>query len=149
MESNVRQYSEDFRRLTDAAARAAGFSDPVAFDADDFENHLLKASRRGRFAPIDGAFIRDWDRDYRQTWPGMNIGLRLYHYEAMSFVRVYASYVLSGSCCGYDFLVCDRSDYLALYRASVRVKRKAKPPLPPPVMPADTERALWLNTIEF
>src|SRR5262245_11399633 len=99
MASTVRQYSEDFRRLTDAAAaRAAGLARPVAFDADDFEQHLLKASRRGRFVPIDGAFIRDWDRDYRKTWPGMNIGLRLYHFESIQFVRVYTSFALSEVC---------------------------------------------------
>jgi hypothetical protein len=64
MESNVAKYIEDFRVLVRAAARAGRFADPVAFDPDEFQEPLLKASRRGDFVPVDGALLRDWDRDY-------------------------------------------------------------------------------------
>jgi hypothetical protein len=149
MESKVATYAEDFRVLVRAAARAGRFADPVAFDPDEFEEPLLKASRRGDFVPIDGALIRDWDRDYRRTWPGVNFGLRIYHLGAIPFVRVYTSYTLKAAYGGYDFLVCDRADYRRLFREAVRLRRASKPDRLPPVMAPEVERVLWQNTIGF
>ncbi len=149
MESKLQSYAADVRHLIDYAAKAAGLNDPVAFDLDDYERPLLKASRRGVFLPVDGAFIRDWDRDYRQTWPGINFGLRVYHFGDIPYVRITVSYALDTSGCGYDFYACSRSDYQRLFRSAIKCKRAAKPVKAPPVMPATVERALWQNTIAF
>ena len=43
MESQLKQYTADHRYLLDTAARAAGFTDPVAVDMDEFYEPLVKA----------------------------------------------------------------------------------------------------------
>jgi cell division protease FtsH len=145
----LQEFTADHRYLIAAAAQAGGFRDPVAFDADLFETHLLKASRRGRFAPIDGVFIRDWDPDFRRIWPGMMIGLRLHHLDGHSFVRVYSANAANRRCAGYNFLVCERADYRALYRKARIIRKQTAPPNPPPVLPPDTQAKLWQNTIGY
>ncbi|QEL15811.1 AAA family ATPase [Limnoglobus roseus] len=142
-------FTADHRLLVTAAAQAAGFRDPVAFDADDFEHYLLKKANRGRFVPLDGVFIRDWDPDFRKTWPGMNFGLRLYHLSGITFVRSYVGCAIKEYGSGYDFLVCDRSDYTRLYRLAKKLRRDAAPPNLPPVMAADVQDKLWQNTIGY
>ena len=70
-------FAADFRAMVTAAAEAAGFADPVAFDPDDFAVPLLHNSTRGRFVPVSGAFVRDWDPHNRRVWPGVAFGARL------------------------------------------------------------------------
>lgn len=144
----LQDFTADHRYLIAAAAQAGGFRDPVAFDADDFQKHLLKAAKRGPFLPVDGVFIRDWDPDFRRTWPGMRVGLRLYKLESITFVRACTSNA-ADRYCGYDLLICDRSDYFALYKLALQLRKKATPPNPPPVMPEETQAKLWQNTIAY
>jgi cell division protease FtsH len=145
----LQEFTADHRYLIAAAAQAGGFRDPVAFDADEYETGLLKAARRGRFAPIDGVFIRDWDPNFRRIWPGSMIGLRLYHLDRLAFVRVYAANAANRRCAGYNFLVCDRADYTALYRKARILHKQTAPPNPPPVLPPEIETKLWQNTIGY
>ncbi len=41
----LQEFTADHRYLIAAAAQAGGFRDPVAFDADEYETGMLKASR--------------------------------------------------------------------------------------------------------
>ncbi len=145
----LKKFTDDHRELIAAAAQAGGFRDPVAFDADDFESPLLKAARRGRMIPIHGVLIRDWDPDFRKIWPGINIGLKLYHLDAITFVRVYTASAAQNYCAGYNFYVCDRSQYFALYRRARQLRKAASPPNPPPVMSQEIQDKLWQNTIGY
>lgn len=145
----LQDFTADHRYLIAAAAQAGGFRDPVAFDADDFQTHLLKAARRGRFFPVDGVFIRDWDPDFRRVWPGMMVGLRQYHLDSLTFIRAYTANAADRYCTGYNLLVCDRADYFALYRKAIQLRKAATPPNPPPVMPEEIQAKLWQNTIGY
>lgn len=145
----LQEFTADHRLLIAAAAQAGGFRDPVAFDADLFEAHLIKAARRGRFTPLDGVFIRDWDPDFRRIWSGMNLGLRLYHLDAITIVRATAGCAAGRYGAGYDLLVCDRSQYRALYRRAIELRKRTAPPNPPPVLPPEIETKLWQNTIGY
>ncbi len=76
----------------------------------------------------------------------MMIGLRLYHLDRLAFVRVYAA---NRRCTGYNFLVCERADYTALYRQARILHKQTAPPNPPPVLTAEIEGKLWQNTIGY
>jgi hypothetical protein len=149
MKPTLGAYTGDFRRIVAAAADAAGFANPVAFDPDEFQDLLLKKAARGRFIPLDGVLIRDWDPDWRRYWAGMNFGLRLYHLENITFVRACTSFALDTCSAGYDFFLVDRKDYLRLYRIGAGIRRASKKPGTPPVMPAGHSEVLWSNTIGF
>ena len=71
------QYTQDARRIVEVAAAAGGMSDPVAFDPDEFTDPLLGRSARGRFVPIDGVFVRDWDPEWRRLWPAVLVAVRV------------------------------------------------------------------------
>ena len=145
----ISDFTADHRLLIATAAQAAGFREPVAFDADRFQHYLLKNARRGRFVPIEGVFIRDWDPEFRKTWAGMDFGLRLYHLQGITFVRAYTGSAVKRYGSGFDFLVCDKSDYFRLYRLAKQLRRDDAPPNPPPVMPQETYDKLWQNTIGY
>lgn len=149
MKAKLASYTEDVRRIVAAAAEAAGLAEPVAFDPDEFQEHLLKKAARGRFIPLDGVLIRDWDPDWRRYWSGMNFGLRLYHLDGITFVRAYTSFALDTCSAGYDFFVVDRKNYLRLYRTGAAARRASKKAGTPPVMPAGHREVLWRNSIGF
>jgi hypothetical protein len=142
-------YTQDARRIVEVAAAAAGMADPVAFDPDDFSEHLLGKATRGRLVPLDGVLVRDWDPEWRRTWSGLNFGIRLYHIRGVTFARSSVASALDASYCGYNFFVVDRKDYRPLYRLAVATRRAAKKAGTPPVMPAGHRDALWRNTIGF
>src|SRR5262245_13519317 len=98
----IAQYTQDVRRIVEVAAAASGMSDPVAFDPDEFTDPLLGKSARGRFVPIDGVFVRDWDPEWRRIWSGMNFGIRLYYIQGITFARSYTAGALGTSYCGYN-----------------------------------------------
>jgi hypothetical protein len=143
------QYTQDARRIVEVAAAAGGMSDPVAFDPDEFTDPLLGRSARGRFVPIDGVFVRDWDPEWRRLWPGMNFGIRLYRIHGITFARVSAASALGTAYCGYNFFVVDRKDYFPLYRTALAIRRSSKKAGIPPVMPKGHQEQLWRNTIGF
>jgi hypothetical protein len=149
MKLDIASYHEDFRVLVGSAAAAVGLADPVAFDPDDFETPMLKVAVRGPVTPLDGVLIRDWDRTWIKTQSGVNYGCREYRVKGIRFVRVYAQDAPDRPYLGYHFYLVDRSDYFALYRVAVRLKRTESTAPTEPVMADEHRRALWQNTVAF
>lgn len=149
MNSHIDVYAADFQALIKYAAAAAGFGDPVAFNPDEFEDLLLEAAVRGPVFPVAGVMIRDWDRSWLQTWPGVNFGGRTYTAHGVRFARVWASGAIDRPYSGYNFFLVERSDYHALFRIAVKLKRdKSAEPIEP-VMSPEQRAALWQNTVQF
>lgn len=148
MNSPLVNYTADQRAIVAAAAEAAGFADPVAFHPDTYQHTLFGNAVRGRFVPLNGAFIRDWDATWRKYWPGAKFGLRVYTLCGITFVRTTLGDAINQTTDGYDFLVVDRKDYLPLYRIAVQLQRERKP-AEPPVMTAEHRATLWQNSIQF
>ncbi|OWK44556.1 AAA family ATPase [Fimbriiglobus ruber] len=150
MSNTIADFTADHRAIVDTAAKAAGFSDPVVFDLDEFQTPLLEHATRGAFVPVDGVFIRDWSPDWRKTRPGMMYGIRLYTVNGITFARSYCASAPELSCFGYDFFIVDRKDYVRLYRAALRYKRASDEEAEePPVMPDGQRETVWRNTIGF
>lgn len=149
MNSPLARFTADHHAVVSAAAAAAGFTDPVAFDADDYALTLLKNARRGRYVPVDGTLILDWDPGWRTIWPGMVHGVRLYHLGDITFARSYCASAPALSAHGFNFFVVDRANYLRLFRRAKRLKRTPDPTITPPVMPADHRAVLEQNAIRF
>lgn len=148
MNAHLRQYAADHRDAVSAAAEAAGFTDPVAFQPDYYTSTLLWNAVRRRFVPLLGAFVREWDSGNRRYWPGTKFGLRVYDLKGITFVRTAVSDAIDRPGSGYDLFVVDRKDYLNLFRTVLRLLRQ-KPPVDTPVMTADHKSTLWQNTIGF
>lgn len=149
MNSTLQQYAADHRFLLDAAARAAGFTAPVAVDLDEFYEPLVKASRKRQLLPIDGVLVRDWDPDNRRVYPGIQLGMRLYEIEGIHFVRVRFNANEHCNMWGVEFIAMDRKDYQRLYKIALRCRRDAEPPSKPPVLPAEQLDLLQQNTIGY
>jgi hypothetical protein len=149
MNSDLKQYSADHRYLLEQAARAAGWSDPVALEMDEFYVPVIKAARRRELVPLDGVLVRDWDPDNRRTNPGMQMGMRLYEIEGVRFARVRFAHSDTRSCWGMDFVAVDRKDYAKLYKIALRCRRDEEPPAQPPVLPEEQLDQLWKNTIGY
>jgi adenylate kinase family enzyme len=149
MGTPLEQYAADHRRLLDAAARQAGFADPVAVDLDEFYTPLLKAARRGPPLPLDGVLVRDWDPDNRRGDPGLRIGMRPYEIDGVRFVRVCFVPDSNLDCSGLDFTAVDRKDYRRLYRIALRRRLKQQPAGEPPVLPQEQLDVLWKNTVGY
>src|SRR5580698_8597870 len=86
----ISSYSADHRFLVNAAAKAAGITDPVAFVPNTYDQHLLKSSTRGMLIPLDGVLLRDWRTGGRHHLPGTEFGIRLYRAENIRFARCVA-----------------------------------------------------------
>src|SRR5438067_1998311 len=149
MNRPLHSYAADHRYLLEAVARAADFKDPVAVDLDDFGMPLIKAARKGQMLPVDGVLVRDWDPDNRKFYPGLRMGLRVYHVEGLRFVRVRFQAQDDFNCAGLDFIAVDRCDYRKLYKIALRCRRDFEPPSEPPVLPLDQAELLWNNTIGY
>jgi len=145
----LKHYAADHRYLLSAAGRAAGLTDPVDIDLDEFAEPLLKKARRGPLVPIDGVLVRDWDPDNRRTYLGAQLGLRLYDIDGVRFASVGFNYHDKRHWSGLSFYAVDRTDYLRLYRVALRCRRDAEPPSPPPVLPEEQLEQLWRNTIGY
>ncbi len=149
MTSPLAKFAADHQTVLSAAAEAAGFADPIAFDPDDFAMTLLKHSKRVRFVPVGGAFIRDWDPNWRSIWPGMTHGLRLYRLGDITYARAYCSTATGLAATGFNIYIVDRCDYLRLYRRVAELKRKPAAAVLPPVMSTAHRDTLWRNTVDF
>src|SRR5262249_18816069 len=145
----LQRYSADHRYLLEQAGKAAGFTAPLALDTDEFYAPLVKAAKRGPILPIDGVMVRDWDPDNRRTNPGVQIGMRVYEIEGVTFVRVRFAHDDRANCWGLDFVAVDRKDYFKLYKIALRCRRDDEPPSPPPVLPPEQLEHLWKNTIGY
>jgi adenylate kinase family enzyme len=149
MSSQLKRYTAEHRYLLWAAARLAGFADPVAVDLDDFAVPLLRAARKGPLLPIDGVLVRSWDPDNRRLEPGIKLGMRLYTVEGVRFVRVRFAYHDRRHWGGLDFVAVDGKDYARLYKVALRCRRDQEPPSAPPVLPEEQAEQLWRNTIGY
>ncbi|MCU0705030.1 MAG: ATP-binding protein [Fimbriiglobus sp.] len=142
-------YQADFHALLRAAADAAGIADPVAIDAEEFEEALLETAIPGPVRPIDGVLLRRWEMNRGKTSSPVHYGCRAYRLDGIRFARVWSSLPLDRMTWGYNFAVVDRADYPALFRAAVRLRRaKTANPIEP-VMGEAERRALWQNTVAF
>jgi hypothetical protein len=149
MRSHLQEFAADQRYLLDAAARSAGFAEPVALQLHEFFTPLVKAAKRGPFLPIEGVFVRDWDPNDRRTGAGMYLGLRLYAIEGIRFARVMFGYDQNLNCGVQDFFVVGRADYRRLYRIALRCRRDAEPPSQQPILAPEQADLLWKNTIDY
>jgi hypothetical protein len=149
MSSPLADYAADHNALVAAAADAAGIADPVAFNPDEFTYPLLKSSVRGRFVPVGGAFVRNWDRSWPQYWPGTHFGVRLYTADGITFARVLCAFSQALAPHGFTVFIVDRKDYRRLSRFALRCKRTREAGGPAPVMPPAQRDTLWQNTVGF
>jgi hypothetical protein len=149
MGNTAQQYAADHCFLLDAAARHAGFADPVAIDLDEFAIPLIKKARKGDLLPIDGVLVRDWDRSNRRLYTGMHFGVRLYHIEGICFARVNFQHNVYENAGGVAFYAVDRKDYRRLFRIARRCLKTHEPPNQPPVLPDNQAEVLWKNTVGY
>jgi cell division protease FtsH len=149
MFSQLQEYTAEHRYLLDAAARVAGFADPIVVNLADFYAPLLRQARRGPLLPIDGVLVRDWDPDNRHLNPGCQLGLRLYTIDGLRLARVRFAYHDRRHWGGLDFIALDRKDYAHLYRIAWRCRQGAEPPAQAPVLSAEQAEVLWRNTVGY
>jgi len=150
MSLSLKQFTDEHRYVMEVVARAAGFADPVAFDASSYDDCLLRKARKGKFIPFDGALVRFWDACKPRYRQGMWLGVRLYTINGIRFARVAMPYSPNVNCWGYAFNVVDRADHNRLFRLAVRLYRDLdEKPSAPPVLSEEQRRVLWQNTIGF
>lgn len=142
-------YLADHRTLVEAAARAAGIADPVAFVPGSYVYSLLMISVRGDLLPLDGVLLRDWLTGGRHYQPGTQFGIRLYSAENIRFARCVAAMHNDFKETVYEFYVVDRGDYIRLFRLAVRASRRRSACDIPPVMHAEQLETLRQNTIGY
>jgi hypothetical protein len=147
--SKLHEYSADHRYLLEAAAREAGFADPVVVDLSDFYAPLLRCARKGELRPVDGVLVRDWDPDCRALNPGCQLGLRLYDIDGVRFARVRFAYHDRRHWGGLDFIAVDRKDYTHLYRLAWHCRQGSEPPAEVPVLAPEQAEVLWRNTVGY
>lgn len=145
----LQQFAADHRFLLKALGDAAGLKDPVAFDADVYATPLLEASVRGPVLPLAGVMVRDWDRQWTDTRPGVRFGGRAYTVNGLRFARASAIANDNIPAPGYDFYAVGRADYAELFRTAKRLHRAADSPAPPPVLAAAVFESLKRNTLDF
>jgi hypothetical protein len=141
-------YSADHRLIVEAAAAAAGLTDPVAFDADDHTADLVRHAVRGPLVPLDGALVREWTTGSK-VGRGTPFGIRLYTLDGVAFARVVATVHTDYDYDAYDVFVVSRTDYLKLFRRTLRRARRKKAAGLPPVLPADQLDVLSRNTFGY
>jgi adenylate kinase family enzyme len=145
----LHQISADHRTLVAAAATSARIDDPVVVQLDEFQHAVLEHAVRGPFVPIDGMFVRDWDRYCPRQSSGMRFGIRLYTLDGIRLARCSADYCDSLYNFVYDFFVVARANYLPLFRAAVRLRRRTFHETPPPILPDAIFDTLHRNTLDY
>jgi hypothetical protein len=149
MSTPLADYAADNRFLVEAASKAAGLTDPVAFDASTYDSALLGVAVRGPLVPLDGALVRDWMTGARKYWVGASFGARLYTAGGIRFARVAGRLNQFQAAGTYEFYVVSRADYINLFRLAVRVSRAKAPTGLPPVMPAEQLAVFRQNTLGY
>jgi hypothetical protein len=149
MTTSLSSYTADQRYLVEAAGRAAGIADPVAFDAGFYSFYLLRKAVRGPLVPLDGALIRQWLTGGRQHSPSTMFGLRLYKAGDIAFARVVAEFSSMSAPSSYDFYVVARRDYTRLFRVAQKAMREREVASQPPVMHEDQLETLRRNTLGY
>ena len=142
-------YAADHRFLVDAAAKAAGLTDPVAFTPGPHLFPLVNSSVRGPLVPLDGALLRQWMTGCRTYWPSTRFGIRLYTAGGMRFARCVANVHGDYAEDAYDLFVVSRADYLRLFRLALRAGREKVPADLPPVLPRGQMDTLRQNSLGY
>lgn len=149
MTFRLQDYTADHRYLLDLIKQETGIEEPIPIDLDEFYVPLMKIAKKGRFIPIDGVLIRDWDPDNRRFSPGFQLGMRQYDIKGISVVRVRCGYADHPNIWGLDFVAVDRKHYSRLYRLGMQQRKETEPPSVPPVLPEEQIDQLWRNTIGY
>jgi cell division protease FtsH len=147
--SPLSDYTTDQKFLVEAAARAAGLTDPVAFDAAHYRYYLLRKAIRGSLVPLDGALVREWATGHRTLSPGTTFGARLYTAGDIPFVHVVAALDGNSTPGTYDFHVVSRSHYTRLFRFALQAARDREVVDAPPIMSAEQQETLRQNTLGY
>jgi hypothetical protein len=145
----LQEYTADQKHLVEAAGRAAGLVDPVAFDAGHYLYYLLRKSVRGPLLPLDGAVVREWETGGRLHSAGTRFGLRLYTASGVAFAHVVAALDCNQASGTFEFLVTSRRDYTRLFRLALRAMREREVAGQPPVMADDQLAVLERNTLGY
>lgn len=143
------QSAADHKFLVEAAGKAAGLADPVAFDASYYNFYLLRKAKRGPLVPIDGALVRAWETGGRLTSPGTHFGVRLYTADGVRFAHVVSQLDSTTESHFFNFHVVARADYLRLFRVALRAMREREVAACPPVMKPDQLDTLRRNTLGY
>lgn len=149
MPTQLSQYTADHKYLVEAAGRAAGIADPVAFDATSYRYDLLRQAIRGPLVPLDGALIREWETGQRTTSAGTYFGVRLYTAGGIPFAHVVAQTDQNTSFSTYEFHVVARKDYTRLFRLALRAMREREVVDLPPVLSDEHLDTLQRNTLGY
>jgi len=149
MPTLVTDYTTDQKYLVDAAGRAAGLVDPVAFDAGYYSYYLLRKAVRGPLVPLDGALIREWQTGGRTTSAGTHFGIRLYTVSGIAFAHVVAQVDGNSTPGIYDFHVVSRREYTRLFRVALQAMREREVADVPPIMSDEQLDTLRRNTLGY
>ena len=149
MTLRIGDYAADHRYLVEAAGRAAGLVDPVAFDPSYYRYYLLRKAVRGELLPLDGAVVREWETGGRTHSAGAHFGLRLYTVAGIRFAHVVATLDTLQAGSTFDFLVAPRRDYARLFRIALRARREREVAGRPPVMHEEQLDILKRNTLGY
>jgi cell division protease FtsH len=139
----------DHQALLKAVESAVGLMDPVAMELGQFQEPMLRKSRRLPVVPVEGVMIRDWHREMKQTNAGLSFGIRPYELEGITFCWVQCQCSIFPRQELYGFFAVSRKDYTKLYRAALRAKKVVAPPPKPPIMTAEAFSTLRRNTIDY
>jgi hypothetical protein len=149
MTTPLADYTADHNRIVEAAATAAGLTDPVAFNPRGHLYSLLGVAVRGALVPLDGALVRQWQTGVRKYWPTTTFGIRLYTAGGVRFAHCVANVHGDYQEEAYDLFLVSRADYLRLFRIAVRAGREDVSAAPPPVLPRDQMDTLRQNTLGY
>jgi hypothetical protein len=150
MEHNsLKDFIAEHKYLLELAALEFGFDDPRAIDLGCFFDPLLKASRKGPVRPVDGVLVRHWDPNKHRVYPGIQLGMRGYTIDGVTFAHVCCPFDNSCNVWAFNFTVVDRKDYYRLFKIALRCRRDLQAPSNPPILPAEQLDLLWKNTIGY
>jgi cell division protease FtsH len=141
-------YTADHKFLVQAAAEAAGLTDPVAFNAGGYVYALVGNAKRGPLVPLDGALVRQWTTRAKY-YPNTTFGVRVYTLEGIPFARCVAYIQHDYDQNAYDIFVVSKADYLRLFRHVVRQSRQKVDGGLPPVLPDEQLEVLQQNTLGY
>ena len=141
-------YSADHRFLVEAAAKAAGLIDPVAFIAGGYVYTLVGNAVRGALVPLDGALVRQWVTRSK-FYPSTTFGIRLYTTQGIAFARAVANVHSDYDQNAYDVFVVSRADYVKLFRLVLKASRQKVESSQPPVLPDNQLEVLRQNTLGY
>lgn len=145
----LQNYTAAHRYLLDLAAKAAGMSDPVAFTPGNHSLLLLKSARKREAVPVDGVSVRDWNPDNRKIYSGLQLGIRLYEIETISFAAIQCNLDFNANEAITSFFAVSRRHYTRLYRIAHRLLHANESAGEAPILSQEQSDKLWENTIGF